>query len=58
MGLSPDEVLDMSMHDYEAALHHFAKAQGADDDEPALEDDEFDEMMVGLAAHEQSQARH
>lgn len=58
MGLSPDEVLDMEMPDYDAAIYHFAKAQDADEDASALDEAEFDEMMVGMAAFEQSQAVH
>lgn len=48
MGLSPTEVLDMPLHDYEAAVHHFAKSQGGEDDGEALSGDEFDEMLAGL----------
>lgn len=49
MGLAPSEVLDMTLPDYEAAVLHYAKSQGSDDDEDGLSGDEFDEMLVGIA---------
>lgn len=60
MGLSVSEVMAMPLHDYQAAVHHFAKAQpGAEKDEAeTLADVEFDEMMVGMAAFERSQVVH
>lgn len=57
MGLSPQDVLDLPLHDYEAAVHHFARSQGGPDEGEALSDDDFDEMMVGLAGFE-SRAAH
>lgn len=50
MGLGASEVLAMPLHDYQAALHHYAKAQGGDDDADALGEEDFDEMLVSLAA--------
>jgi hypothetical protein len=58
MGLSPDQVLAMTLHDYQAALFYFARSQGGEIDEDTLGDDEFDEMMVGMAAFERSQVVH
>lgn len=50
MGMSPSEVLALPFHDYQAALHHYNKAQaGSDSDDAPLGGDDFDEMLVGLA---------
>lgn len=49
MGISPAEALDMSLYDYQAAVHGYNRGQGGDGDEgPALTGEEFDEMLVGL----------
>ncbi|EHJ62829.1 hypothetical protein [Novosphingobium pentaromativorans] len=51
MGIAPSEVLSMSLYDYQAALHHWAKAQGSDDDEvEALTPEEFDELLITAAS--------
>lgn len=47
MGMSPAEVLDLPLCDYQASVHHYAKAQGGEE-ESGLSGDEFDEMLVGL----------
>lgn len=51
MGLSADQVLAMPLYDYQAAIHHFNVAQGADEesDQEQLSEDDFDEMLVGMA---------
>ncbi|NML11305.1 hypothetical protein HHL08_14310 [Sphingobium sp. AR-3-1] len=44
------DTLAMPLYDYTAALHHFNKANAADEeDEVPLSDDDFDEMMVAMA---------
>lgn len=51
MGISPTEVLAMPLHDYQAALFHFARAQGSDDDDPTpLGDGEYDDMVNALSS--------
>lgn len=41
----------MSLHDYQAAIHHFNRANSAneDGDDAPLSDNDFDEMMVAMA---------
>ena len=50
MGLTPEQVLAMSLYDYQAAVFHFNKANAPDENgnEPLSEDD-FEEMMVTMA---------
>lgn len=51
MGIPPGEALAMSLHDYQAALYFFAKAQGSDDDDEApLSADEFDDMLADMTS--------
>jgi hypothetical protein len=46
------DALAMPLHDYQAALYHYAKAtrSSEDDDEDALSEGDFDEMLVGMAS--------
>lgn len=49
MGIAPSEALAMTLHDYQAAVFHFARAQGGeDDDETPLSEGDFDEMLFGV----------
>jgi hypothetical protein len=51
MGLSPDQILGLPLHDYQAAIHHFNRANSSveEDDDAPLSDSDFDEMMVAMA---------
>lgn len=50
MGLSVEQTLAMSLHDYQAAVFHFNKANSPDEEDSApLSDGDFDEMMVVAA---------
>jgi len=45
------DTMSMPLHDYQAAIHHFNRAHGDGGAEPAgeLSEDDFDEMLIGLA---------
>lgn len=50
MGIPPSEVLAMSLHDYQAAIHHWSK--GSEEEAETLSGDDFDEMMIAMASME------
>lgn len=50
MGIAPSEALGMSLHDYQAAVYHFAKAQGGDEDDEALSEKDFDDMLADMSS--------
>jgi len=49
MGLTPEAVLAMPFHDYQAALYHFSKAQGGEKEVPEVAADDYNDMMASLA---------
>lgn len=51
MGLSPDQVMAMPLHDYQAAIYHMNKSRDPDgDDVDPLSAEEFEEMFADLEA--------
>ncbi|KEZ17157.1 hypothetical protein CP98_03655 [Sphingobium yanoikuyae] len=48
MGLSVSEVMGMTLHDYQAAIYHFNLQNAPEQEMPALDADEFDDMLLGL----------
>lgn len=50
MGLTPEQTLAMPLHDYQAAVFHFNKANAAEEDgNDPLSEEDFDEMMIAMA---------
>jgi hypothetical protein len=50
MGLAPDQVMAMSLHDYQAAIHWLNRDRAGEEEQTeALGEDEWDEMRVSMA---------
>ena len=47
MGMGVEEVLSLSLHDYQASIHAWNQ-QGGEDGAGNLSEGEFDEMLAGL----------
>jgi hypothetical protein len=50
MGIAPSEVLAMPLHDYQAAFHHWTRANSSEDDDEPLSETDFDEMLDDMAS--------